>query len=34
MANAIEVQGVSKMYGRVQALEDVSFSVGRARCSG
>ena len=34
MANAIEVQGVSKMYGRVQALEDVSFSVGKGEVFG
>ena len=27
--NAIEVKNVSKSYGRVQALDDVSFSVGR-----
>ena len=34
MANAIEVQGVSKRYGRVQALEDVSFSVGKGEVFG
>ena len=32
--NAIEVKGVSKHYGKVQALQDVSFSVGKGEVFG
>ena len=32
--NAIEVNNVSKRYGRVQALSDVSFSVGKSEVFG
>ena len=32
--NAIEVNGVSKSYGRVKALDDVSFTVGRGEVFG
>lgn len=32
--NAIEVKNVSKSYGRVRALDDVSFSVGRGEVFG
>ena len=34
MMNAIEVKGVSKHYGKVQALQDVSFSVGKGEVFG
>ena len=34
MDNAIEVQGVSKRYGKVRALRDVSLSVGRGELFG
>ena len=34
MDNAIEVQGVSKRYGKVRALRDVSLSVGRGELLG
>ena len=33
MVNVIEVHNVSKSYGRVKALDDVSFSVGKVRSS-
>ncbi|MGI6223392.1 MAG: ATP-binding cassette domain-containing protein [Prevotella sp.] len=33
-SNAIEVQHVSRRYGKVQALEDVSFSVGEGEVFG
>ena len=32
--NAIEVNGISKSYGRVQALQDVSFSVSKGEVFG
>ena len=32
--NAIEVNGISKSYGKVQALQDVTFSVGRGEVFG
>ena len=32
--NAIEVKGVSKSYGKVQALRDVSFAVGKGEVFG
>ena len=32
--NAIEVNGVSKAYGKVHALQDVSFSVGKGEVFG
>ena len=32
--NSIEVNGISKSYGKVQALSDVSFSVGRGELFG
>jgi len=32
--NAIEVKNISKTYGRVQALDDVSFSVGQGEVFG
>ena len=32
--NAIEVRNVSKSYGRVQALSDVSFAVGKGEVFG
>ena len=32
--NAIEVNGISKSYGRVKALDDVSFAVGRGEVFG
>ena len=32
--NAIEVKNISKSYGRVQALSDVSFSVGKGEVFG
>ena len=32
--NAIEVKNISKSYGRVQALSDVSFSVGQGEVFG
>ena len=32
--NAIEVNGVSKSYGRVKALDDVSFTVGKGEVFG
>ena len=32
--NAIEVNSLSKRYGKVQALRDVSFSVGRGEVFG
>lgn len=32
--NAIEVNGISKSYGKVQALQDVSFSVGKGEVFG
>lgn len=31
MMNAIEVDNISKHYGKVQALHDVSFSVRKAK---
>ncbi len=34
MSNAIEVKNISKSYGKVQALRDVSFSVGRGEIFG
>ena len=34
MMNAIEVKNVSKSYGKVQALDDVSFSVGKGEVFG
>ncbi len=34
MMNAIEVNNLSKSYGKVQALKDVSFSVGRGEVFG
>ena len=34
MVNAIEVHNVSKSYGRVKALDDVSFSVGKGEVFG
>ena len=32
--NAIEVNGISKSYGKVQALQDVTFSVGKGEVFG
>ena len=32
--NAIEVHHISKSYGEVKALEDVSFSVGKGEVFG
>ena len=32
--NAIEVHNVSKSYGKVKALDDVSFSVGKGEVFG
>ena len=32
--NAIEVKNISKSYGRVQALSDVSFAVGKGEVFG
>ena len=32
--NAIEVNHVSKSYGRVKALDDVSFAVGKSEVFG
>ena len=32
--NAIEVKNISKSYGRVQALSDVSFAVGQGEVFG
>ena len=32
--NAIEVKNISKSYGRVQALGDVSFAVGQGEVFG
>ena len=32
--NAIEVHHISKSYGKVKALEDVSFSVGKGEVFG
>ena len=32
--NAIEVKNVSKNYGRIKALDDVSFSVGKGEVFG
>ena len=32
--NAIEVKNVSKSYGKVKALDDVSFSVGKNEVFG
>ena len=32
--NSIEVNGISKSYGKIQALSDVSFSVGRGELFG
>ena len=34
MVNAIEVHNVSKSYGRVKALDDISFSVGKGEVFG
>ena len=34
MTNAIEVRNVSKSYGKVKALDDVSFSVGKGEVFG
>ena len=34
MKNAIEVNGISKSYGKVKALSDVSFTVGRGEVFG
>jgi ABC-2 type transport system ATP-binding protein len=34
MASAIEISGVSKRFGRVRAVEDLSFEVGAGRVTG
>jgi ABC-type multidrug transport system ATPase subunit len=34
MSNAISVQGLSKRYGKVQSLSDVSFSIPAGSISG
>ena len=34
MVNAVEIHNVSKSYGRVKALDDISFSVGKGEVFG